>query len=87
MAACRYGHTTIVKMLIDAGADVNDNNGDSSPLEIAFNNKHSNIFRILLNAGADVNHIIERQSFQITTYRNSFNDIAEGIEAGAYVNV
>lgn len=60
MAACRDGHETIVEMLINAGADVNDINGDSSPLEIALLNNHSNIYKILRKAGADVNHIIKK---------------------------
>lgn len=93
MAECRYGHETIVEMLIKAGADVNDINGDSSPLEIALDNKNSNIsnnsniFKILLKAGADANHIIRKQSFLITKYQNMFNDIAEGIKAGVNVNI
>lgn len=60
MVVCCYGYIIIVKMLIDVGVDVNDNNGDSLFLEIVFNNKYFNIFRILLNVGVDVNYIIER---------------------------
>lgn len=60
MVVCCYGYIIIVKMLIDVGVVVNDNNGDSLFLEIVFNNKYFNIFRILLNVGVDVNYIIER---------------------------
>lgn len=93
MAACRYGHETIVEMLIKAGADVNDINGDSSPLEVALDYKNSNfsnnsnIFKILLKAGADVDHIIRKQSFLITKYQKMFNDKAKGIKAGVNVNL
>lgn len=91
MAACRYGHETIVEMLIKAGADVNDINGDSSPLEVALDYKffsnNSNIFKILLKAGADVDHIIRKQSFLITKYQKRFNDKAKGIKAGVNVNL
>ena len=51
-----WGNVEIVRMLIDAGADVNlkDNNGDT-PLHIASSSLDLDLVLLLLNGGADPN--------------------------------
>lgn len=53
--ACMRGHLGIVKILMNAGCDVDMlNNGLNSPLLIAASKSHDNIIRVLLDHGADV---------------------------------
>ena len=52
-------HEAVVKVLIAAGANVNDvnkadNNGDT-PLQLAVMNDHEAVVKLLIAAGADVN--------------------------------
>lgn len=56
--AALYGYTDAVKILIEAGADVNVKNDDDlsfSPLMEAASGKHIEIMRVLIAAGADMN--------------------------------
>eukprot|EP00731_Ephydatia_muelleri_P001789 Em0001g1789a len=56
MEACRVGHAEVVRILVSAGAHVNDQdkNGWSS-LMMACRNGHAEVVRILVSAGAHVN--------------------------------
>jgi len=63
--ASGFGHTEVVRLLIDADADVNyvlhsENPGIDgvSPLFIAAYQGHTEIVRLLIEAGADVNRVI-----------------------------
>ena len=50
------GCTEIVKMLIDAGADVNAKNSyGNTPLDLAVRYGHADVVNLLIDAGADVN--------------------------------
>ena len=54
--AARYGHTKIVKALIEAGADVNAVNGcGETALHWAAYGGHTEVARVLIEGGADVN--------------------------------
>ncbi|CAC5378634.1 unnamed protein product [Mytilus coruscus] len=56
MIACRQGHTEIVRMLIDTGADYNKcNNYGWSPVTFACGKGHTEIVRMLLDIGTDYN--------------------------------
>ena len=53
--AALYRHSECMKLLIDAGADVNQcNNGGSSPIYGAARRGHSEIVKLLIVAGANV---------------------------------
>ena len=52
--AAMKGHLEIARMLIDAGADVNNRNGET-PLYMAVSNGKLDIARMLIDAGANVN--------------------------------
>jgi len=50
------GHTTVVRYLLQADADVNQGKHDkTTPLYIACQNHHTDVFRLLLGAQADPN--------------------------------
>jgi len=54
--ACRKGHSAIVRLLLDHGADMNARNGlHNTPLDLACETDgHLDIARMLIEAGADV---------------------------------
>lgn len=56
LSAATRGSRDMLKVLLDAGADVNDRDpGDSTPLQAAVMNRHTGVVQFLLRAGADVN--------------------------------
>ncbi|KAL5516607.1 hypothetical protein EMCRGX_G001990 [Ephydatia muelleri] len=56
MLACRVGHAKVVKILVSAGAHVNDQKKDgTSSLMLACRYGHTEVVRILVSAGAHVN--------------------------------
>jgi ankyrin repeat protein len=57
--ACQYGHTEVVHLLIEAGADVNLSESPLTPLIRAAYGGHLQATRLLLDAGADVNAEVE----------------------------
>ena len=51
------GHARIVRMLLEAGADVNHSDADGrSSLSVAANRNHVKIVQLLLEKHANVNH-------------------------------
>jgi hypothetical protein len=56
-AASAGGHDKVVRVLVDAGADVNaqDVGGDGNALQAASAGGHDKVVRMLVDAGADVN--------------------------------
>lgn len=58
-AACRRGHIDVVKLLIEAGVDVNAEEEfppRGTPLEYALKNDNPELVRLLLEQGANPNH-------------------------------
>ncbi|EXJ82734.1 hypothetical protein A1O3_06549 [Capronia epimyces CBS 606.96] len=53
--ACAFGHTKIVQILLDNGADVNAQGEDGISLQAASAYGHEEIVQILVDNGADVN--------------------------------
>ena len=54
VAAAHYGHTRIVRALIEAGAEIDEGDGNSSTaLNWAAYNGHRDVVELLLDAGAD----------------------------------
>lgn len=60
--ACRYGNTEVVKLLIEAGADVNERDKSANtPLHGLVGNKQcKEIVKLLIEHGADVNAMNEQ---------------------------
>ena len=60
--AASNGHTACIKLLLNAGAEINSRTGSKlgiSPLMMAAMNGHVAAVRVLIEAGADVNAQIE----------------------------
>jgi ankyrin repeat protein len=53
--AARYGHTDVVRLLIDKAANVNSTGSDGSALQIAAGRGHSDVVQVLLGHDADAN--------------------------------
>ena len=49
------GHSDVVKLLLDSGAQVNLQHDGSSSLMVASGNGHSDVVKLLLDSGAQVN--------------------------------
>jgi ankyrin repeat protein len=52
-ASCN-GHVKVVKLLIEAGAKVNEKNDGDSAISMASNNRHTDIVELLVEAGATI---------------------------------
>jgi hypothetical protein len=55
VAACWKGNETTIKLLLDAGADVNEDGSCWFPIQAACEGRRENIAKLLLMNGADVN--------------------------------
>jgi len=77
--ASEYGHTAIVEMLLNAGANLNlvDRNGET-PLMRASREGHTDIVKMLLNAGA--NPDLEDRNGETALMRASVRDRAAIVE-------
>lgn len=67
MQAAYNGHVSTVKVLLDAGADVNKvihlpNKQATNALQVAVQNGHTQTVQVLIDAGADVNSIVGNRS-------------------------
>jgi ankyrin repeat protein len=91
-AACQDGYTDIVRVLLEAKANVNVNfQGNLTPLANAIMFEHPIIVDLLIKAGADMNRLFsvttKYQTPLIQAIRDRNLDIAKLlIEAGANVN-
>ncbi|ORX83690.1 hypothetical protein BCR32DRAFT_192423, partial [Anaeromyces robustus] len=59
--ACQSGNITIIKYLIEHGANVNKETNDFTPLIAACQNGNNTIIKYLIEHGANVNKKIEVQ--------------------------
>jgi ankyrin repeat protein len=62
LTACCNGQIDVIRMLLDNGADVDQNDEGSTPLFAACENGHVDAARLLLDKGADVNRAKENGS-------------------------
>jgi ankyrin repeat domain-containing protein 50 len=88
-AASFKGHDKIVRMLIDAGADVNAQDGHgNNALQEASSRDHDKVVRMLIDAGADVNaqdgH--GNNALQAASSRDHDKVVRMLIDAGADMN-
>ena len=58
LAACKFGHVDVARLLIEKGADVGQakNNG-ATPLLVSCFNGHDDVARLLMEHGADVGQV------------------------------
>lgn len=81
--AAENGHLEIVKLLLEAGADVHAE--DNYALRWAATNGHTEIVRLLLEAGADV-HAQNKFALKWTAYKGHTEVVRLLLEAGADVH-
>lgn len=79
--AANHDYPDIVRILIDAGADVNDPGGDkcggTTPLHDACNNGHVQVIQILVQKGADVCKFDQDGNTPVDCLRNWRNRVPE----------
>ena len=88
MYAAQNGHDNVVRILINAGADVDLTNEDSNALFLATNKGHAEVVNSLIEAEADVNwiNIFKQSALMIAVYKGHAEVINSLIKAGADVN-
>ncbi len=65
-AACAEGHLSVVRLLLDHGADIEKTNESSAtPLMTAIHGENLSTVRLLLDAGANVNHAVNNTSVTV----------------------
>lgn len=87
--AVEKGDAKIVKILLDAGADINIKAGPgNSPLHLAVSDNKEEIFKILLDAGADIQtkNNFEKTPLHIAAKNGNKEIIKKLLDAGANVN-
>ena len=87
-ATCN-GDTEIVKLLIDAGVDVNiTNSSGRNPLSYAAENGHVEIVKLLITLGADVNNQSSEDGTSVLIEASNNTDIIKVLlESGADPNI
>lgn len=87
--AARHGHTEVVKLLLNMGADVNKADFvDNTPLQWAASGGYTEIVRLLLNkgAGVDKGDIFEKTPLQWAAERGHIEIVKLLLNNGADVN-
>ena len=83
------GNISSVKLLIQAGADVNrPDNEEQTPLRCAINIKRHECMKLLIEAGADVNKVDDGTTALMYAAQSGYNDgVKLLIQTGADVNI
>ncbi len=77
-AACAEGHLSVVRLLLDHGADIEKTNESSAtPLMTAIHGENLSIDRLLLDAGANVNHAVTSVTVSHANYVTPLSKAAE----------
>ncbi|KXH32664.1 hypothetical protein CSIM01_08029 [Colletotrichum simmondsii] len=79
------GHSKVVKLLLENRADVNDNAGESSPLQLACKSADYDTVKLLIENGAEVNR--EGPSpLQLACQNAAYDTVKLLVENGAEIN-
>ncbi|KAL5516433.1 hypothetical protein EMCRGX_G001763 [Ephydatia muelleri] len=87
--ACEKGHAEVVKILVSAGAHVNDQDKDgTSSLKLACEKGHAEVVKILVSAGAHVNDQRKdgTSSLNLACKNGNADVVKILVSAGAHVN-
>ncbi|XP_062613364.1 uncharacterized protein LOC134275141, partial [Saccostrea cucullata] len=85
--ACERGHLSVVKELVEVGADVNPQGDYNKPLTVACEGGHTNLVKELIEAGADINPKGNYDTPLIAACEGGYMSVVkELIEAGADIN-
>ena len=85
-AACANGHFSVVRLLVDHGADIEKTNESSAtPLIAAVRANNLPVVRLLLDAGADVNHALDVTALSEAAEKCELEIVEELLSAGAII--
>ena len=85
-AACANNHLSIVRLLLDHGADIEKtNNSSATPLIAAVSANNLSVIRSLLDAGADVNHAVDVTPLSEAAEKCELKIVQELLSAGAII--
>ncbi|KAJ6161291.1 hypothetical protein N7470_004687 [Penicillium chermesinum] len=85
-AACIRGHSNVVQVLVDRGADIEGEHFESA-LQAACAGGHSNIVQILLDRGADIEGEHFKSALQAAITGGHFNIVQILVDRGADNNI
>lgn len=85
-AACANGHLSVVRLLLDNGADFEKTNGSpATPLIVAIREKNLAAVCLLLDAGAEVNHAVDVTPLSEAAEHCKLEIFEELLSAGATI--
>ena len=87
-AACAEGHLSVVRLLLDHRADIEETKDSSAtPLMAAIRGNTLSVVRILLDAGANVNHAVYSTPLSEAAKDCKLEIVEELLSAGAIIGV
>ncbi|MTI12607.1 ankyrin repeat domain-containing protein [Sansalvadorimonas verongulae] len=85
--AAQNGHSGVVKIVVKAGAELNQTWSGATPLYQAAQNQHSQVVRILVDAGAELNQAWEGLTPLFPAAQNGYSEVVQIlVDAGVEVN-
>ena len=85
-AACTTGQLSMVRLLLDHGADIEKTNSSSAtPFVAAVRANNISVIRSLLDAGADVNHAVDVTPLSEAAEKCELEVVEELLSAGAII--